>query len=138
MIVNTVPIDREQSELLFCTFARSIWPHWAGGRLLPERNCAKLEVYLIHARPYRPVGKGKIERFFRTVRAQFRTHLEQADTPSLATLNAKLGAWLERKYHQSHTAAWTGTRRWTSGPRRRRTCAAPTWTGSSASATSTS
>ena len=24
--------------VLFCTFARSIWPHWAGGRLLPERN----------------------------------------------------------------------------------------------------
>ena len=100
-------------------------------------TCAKLEVHLIHARPYQPVGKGKIERFFRTVRAQFRAHLEQADTRSLATLNNKLGAWLEGAYHQSHTAAWTGARRWTSGPRRRKTCAAPTRTGSSASATST-
>ena len=29
---------RPSGRLLFCTFARSIWPHWAGGRLLPERN----------------------------------------------------------------------------------------------------
>jgi transposase InsO family protein len=31
--------------------------------------CAKLGIALIHARPYRPQGKGKIERFFRTVHA---------------------------------------------------------------------
>ena len=29
---------RPSGRLLFCTLARSIWPHWAGGRLLPERN----------------------------------------------------------------------------------------------------
>ena len=63
--------------------------------------CASLGVHLIHARPYQPAGKGKIERFFRTVRAQFLAHLEEADTRSLATLNAKWGAWLEGEYHQS-------------------------------------
>jgi transposase InsO family protein len=31
--------------------------------------CAKLGIALIHARPYRPQGKGKIERWFKTVRA---------------------------------------------------------------------
>ena len=31
--------------------------------------CAKLSIALIHARPYQPAGKGKIERWFRTLRA---------------------------------------------------------------------
>jgi putative transposase len=33
--------------------------------------CAKLGITLIHARPYQPQGKGKQERYFRTVRMQF-------------------------------------------------------------------
>ena len=43
--------------------------------------CAKLGIALIHARPWQPAGKGKIERFFRTLRAAWltprrRCHLE--------------------------------------------------------------
>ncbi|EFK09406.1 conserved domain protein [delta proteobacterium NaphS2] len=33
--------------------------------------CAKLGITLIHARPYHAAAKGKIERWFRTVRLQF-------------------------------------------------------------------
>lgn len=36
-----------------------------------EQICASLGIALIHARPYKPQGKGKIERFFRTVRGDF-------------------------------------------------------------------
>jgi len=46
--------------------------------------CAKLGVALIHARPYRPQGKGKIERWFKTVRAQLLTRLIPADTANHA------------------------------------------------------
>ena len=35
------------------------------------RACATLGIRLIHSRPGRPEGRGKIERFFRTVRDQF-------------------------------------------------------------------
>ena len=35
------------------------------------RACAKLGIRLIHSAPGRPQGRGKIERFFRTVREQF-------------------------------------------------------------------
>ena len=35
------------------------------------RACAKLGVRLVHSQPGRPQGRGKIERFFRTVREQF-------------------------------------------------------------------
>jgi len=61
--------------------------------------CAKLGVALIHARPYRPEGKGKIERWFRTVRAQLLPTLTAADTASLDALNRRLWAWVEGEYH---------------------------------------
>lgn len=63
--------------------------------------CAKLGIALIHARPYQPAGKGKIERWFRTVRAQFLSRVLTADTANLETLNRKLWAWVEAEYHHS-------------------------------------
>lgn len=63
--------------------------------------CAKLGVALIHARPFQPAGKGKIERFFRTCRAQLITRLTKEDTQSLEHLNRQLAQWVEGEYHQS-------------------------------------
>ncbi len=63
--------------------------------------CAKLGVALIHARPYQPQGKGKIERWFRTVRAQLLAHMKPDDTASLETLNRKLWAFVEGEYHHA-------------------------------------
>ena len=42
--------------------------------------CAKLGVTLIHARPFAPQGKGKLERWFRTVRLQLLPTLLDTDT----------------------------------------------------------
>ena len=63
--------------------------------------CAKLGIALIHSRPYQPAGKGKIERFFRTLRAAVLAHLTAEATESLETLNRTLWAWVEGEYHQS-------------------------------------
>lgn len=63
--------------------------------------CARLGVALIHARPHQPQGKGKQERWFRTVRAQLLANLGEADTSSLEALNRKLWAWVEAEYHHS-------------------------------------
>ena len=63
--------------------------------------CAKLGIALIHARPYRPQGKGKIERWFKTVRGQLLTRLQAQDTASLAALNRRLWAWVEGEYHHA-------------------------------------
>jgi putative transposase len=63
--------------------------------------CAKLGIALIHARPYRPQGKGKIERWFKSVRGQLLTRLAPEDTASLAALNRRLAAWIEGEYHMS-------------------------------------
>jgi len=63
--------------------------------------CAKLGVTLIHARPYMPQGKGKIERFFRTVRMQLLPTLGEADLKSVEAINRRLWAWVESEYHQA-------------------------------------
>ena len=63
--------------------------------------CAKLGIALIHARPYQPAGKGKIERFFRTLRAAVLAHLTAEATESLETLNRTLWAFVEGEYHRS-------------------------------------
>lgn len=62
--------------------------------------CAKLGVALIHARPHQPQAKGKIERFFRTCRAQLVAELNEQDTRSLEALNRRLAVWIEGEYHQ--------------------------------------
>lgn len=70
------------------------------------RACACLGIKLIHSTPHRPEGKGKIERFWRTVRAQFLVEIEadaqQAGTQvaDLAELNTLFAAWVETCYHQ--------------------------------------
>ena len=45
---------------------------------------------LVHARPYQPAGKGKIERFFRTLRAGWLSHLDARDLDSIQTLKRRL------------------------------------------------
>ena len=62
--------------------------------------CAKLGIALIHSRPHQPEGRGKQERWFRTVRAQFLTRITPADSDSLDALNRRLWTWVE-EYHQT-------------------------------------
>ena len=56
---------------------------------------------LIHARPWQPAGKGKIERFFRTLRAGWLGCIEAAERETLETLNRSLWAWIEGEYHHT-------------------------------------
>lgn len=66
-----------------------------------ELVCAKLGITLIHARAYHPQAKGKIERWFRTVRLQFLPTLSEANTKSLTDLNRALITYVETEYHRS-------------------------------------
>jgi len=63
--------------------------------------CAQLGIALIHARPHQPAGKGKIERWFRTLRAGWLAHLDAPVLDSLQTLNRSLWAWIEGEYHNT-------------------------------------
>jgi putative transposase len=66
------------------------------------RACAQLGIKLVHSAPGRPEGRGKVERFFRTVRGQFLAELTEdraAQIPDLAELNRLFTAWAETVYH---------------------------------------
>jgi hypothetical protein len=63
--------------------------------------CAKLGITLIHARPYTPQGKGKMERWFRTVRLQLLPTLQPEDKKSIDAINRRLWAWVEGEYHRN-------------------------------------
>lgn len=54
-----------------------------------------------HSTPYAPNTKGKIERFFGTVRSQFLPEVENAHLATLDDLNASFHAWLELVYHRA-------------------------------------
>src|SRR6266545_640806 len=75
------------------------------------RACASLGIRLVHSRPGKPAGRGKIERVFRTVRDQF---LVELGTPGghqvadLVELNRLFTAWVETVYHRrAHTKTAT-------------------------------
>ncbi|MCQ8836554.1 DDE-type integrase/transposase/recombinase [Streptomyces malaysiensis] len=64
------------------------------------RACARLGIKLIHSTSGRPQGRGKIERFFRTVREQFLVEVDTEKVTDLAMLNRLFTAWVEQVYHR--------------------------------------
>lgn len=60
---------------------------------------AKLGIALPHTPAYKPRGRGKIERFFRTVRESF---LAGRGKTSLDKLNADFAAWINTYHHTPH------------------------------------
>ena len=71
---------------------------FVSGQLL--RACAVLGIRLIHSRPGRPEGRGKIERAFRTVRDQLLVELEDHPAATLEELGQAFQAWVEQVYHR--------------------------------------
>jgi putative transposase len=64
------------------------------------RACAVLGVRLTHSAPGQPAGRGKIERFFRTVRGQFLVEADTRGVTDLDELNRLFTAWVEQVYHR--------------------------------------
>ena len=60
--------------------------------------CASLGCTLIHSQPHVPIGRGKIERFFRTVRMRFLSTIDEDKIDSLDMLNSLYFKWLEEDY----------------------------------------
>lgn len=62
-----------------------------------EYIAAALSISLIHAKPYTPEGKGKIERWFKTVRCSFLPLFKGA---GVYQLNEALLRWINDSYHK--------------------------------------
>lgn len=70
--------------------------------------CATINCALIHTTPYYPEGKGKIERFFRTVQSSFIPGLRRVS--SLDELNHCFDLWLQHEYNRApHSAIAAAT-----------------------------
>lgn len=66
--------------------------------------CAKLNIKHINASPYNPEGKGKIERFNRTVE-EFLAEYALQEAGTLEGLNSLFRSWLSERYqHKAHGA----------------------------------
>lgn len=63
--------------------------------------CAALGTTLSYAQPYSPESKGKIERFFLTLKNQWMYMLDPSKISSISELNELLWEYLERDYHQN-------------------------------------
>jgi putative transposase len=67
------------------------------------RALAILGITLTHSKPGQPAGRGKIEKFFRTVREQFLVELAApgalAAVEDLVRLNELFAGWVETVYH---------------------------------------
>lgn len=62
--------------------------------------CASIGTTLLHAKPYTPTSKGKIERFFHTVRSCFLNSIDISLIKSIDELNSKFNKWLNEEYQR--------------------------------------
>jgi putative transposase len=69
------------------------------------RIAASIGILIVHTPPYQPEGRGKIERFFRSVREQFLANLDRHQTLTLEDLNQRLWAWIDNAYHSTEHSA---------------------------------
>lgn len=67
---------------------------------LLAKACAQAGISLIHSKPYDSPSRGKIERFFRTVRDRFLAAVETEIT--LNELNDAFTVWLREDYHHKN------------------------------------
>jgi len=65
-----------------------------------QLTCARLGIALIHSKPYDSPSRGKIERFFRTVRQKFLSSLDLTEIHDIKQLNERFERWLEKEYHK--------------------------------------
>jgi transposase InsO family protein len=68
--------------------------------------CGRLDVTLLHARPYDPQARGKMERFWRTLREGCLDFM--GELASLHDVNVRLWAFLDQHYHRSPHAGLLG------------------------------
>jgi len=66
-----------------------------------RRILDSLGIILVHSRPGKPQGRGKVERFFRSAREQFFAPLDAQKLSGIEELDRRFHAWLESEYHRS-------------------------------------
>jgi len=70
--------------------------------------CARLPIHLVHSRPYDAPSKGKIERFWKTLRAQLIERLDLECVTTIDELNLRLWTYVESQYHNQPHSGLSG------------------------------
>ena len=70
--------------------------------------CARLGIHLVHSRPGDAPSKGKIERFWRTLRGQLIERIDAERVTSIDELNLRLWTWVDTAYHHQPHSALSG------------------------------
>jgi len=73
--------------------------------------CGRLGIHLSHTRPYKPQGRGKLERFFSSVQNSFLPELEimlKDKVMSVEEINDYFFIWLRQHYHEKVHSATKG------------------------------
>ena len=60
-----------------------------------------LGIILVHSTVRRPQGRGKKERWYRTMRERFERRLDSESISGLGDLNTRLRSWIESEYHRT-------------------------------------
>lgn len=73
-----------------------------------QNICGRLGIHLSHTRPYRPQGRGKLERMFSTVQRSFLPEIEtmlRERTMTVDEINDYFFIWVRQHYHEKvHSA----------------------------------
>jgi putative transposase len=113
MVVGAEFFVNENTPALESTFKTAVLKHGIPQRLYCDNAkifrsqhlqlvCARLQTALIHSKPYDPPSRGKVERWFRSVRERFLALLAPVEITSLDDLNSRLFKWIEDEYHSVH------------------------------------
>jgi transposase InsO family protein len=70
--------------------------------------CARLGIHLVHSRPYDAPSKGKIERFWRTLRNQLIERMDMSQVTTIDEFNLRLWTWVEMEYHHKPHSSLSG------------------------------
>lgn len=73
-----------------------------------EWMCADIGATIIHSKPFVPRGRGKIERFFKTVRKRFLSTLDLEKVDNIDTLNKRFQVWLNEDYQKKIHSSLNG------------------------------
>ena len=109
--------EREREVDMLGLFARAVDRVGAPERLYLDNGatyrgdglatvCARLSIALVHAQPYDPEARGKMERLWRTAREQCLDFVGEHGMTHDVTV--RLNAWLDQRYHTSPHSSLMG------------------------------
>lgn len=102
---------RQNQPAMELVLRRSLQRHGRPGRIYVDngsvyrarhmaRVCGALNIALVFCTEYRPEGKGKIERLWKTAVNPFLAEVEASSIRTIEALNEAWLPWLDRHYHQ--------------------------------------